>query len=95
MTGISTLSLPLMKTIQDETWLYAGVSGERLNLIRSGQIDLHDAFAEPEAKSLVQVTVPYDDHAPLRAVYIQPSQVPEDMLPEPGERLNLIASLPV
>ena len=33
---------------QNETWLYAGVSEERLNLIRSGAIDLHDAFADPE-----------------------------------------------
>ena len=36
------------KNDEHETWLYVGVSAERLSLIRSGAIDLHDAFAEPE-----------------------------------------------
>ena len=49
-----------------ETWLYAGVSKERLNLIRSGAIDLHDAFADPEDGFLVQARVPYDDRTPLQ-----------------------------
>ena len=46
---------------QHETWLYVEVSVERLNLIRSGTIDLHDAFAYPESDYLFQVRFPYDN----------------------------------
>ena len=41
---------------QHETWLYVEVSLERLNLIRSGTIDLHDAFAYPERDCVFQVS---------------------------------------
>lgn len=72
-----------------EIWLYAGISTERLNLIRSGAIDLHDAFAEPEAGFLLQVIVPYNDPTQLRTETIQPDQISVDMFPTPGERLDL------
>ena len=74
---------------QHEIWLYAGVSTERLNLVRSGAIDLHDAFAKPEGGFLLQATVPYEDQIPLRIEPIQPNPISEDMLPTTGERLDL------
>ena len=74
---------------QHETWLYVGVSEERLNLIRSGAIDLHDAFADPEDGFLVQAIVPYDDRTPFRFEPIQPDQISEDMFPVAGECLDL------
>ena len=74
---------------QHEIWLYAGVSTERLNLVRSGAIDLHDAFADPEGGFLLQSTVPYEDQIPLQVEPIQPNQISEDMLPTTGERLDL------
>ena len=74
---------------QYETWLYAAVSVERLNHIRSGAIDLHDAFADTEDGFLLQVMVPYDDQTPFRPEPIQSNQISEEMLPIPGERLNL------
>ena len=74
---------------QNETWLYAAVSTERLNHIRSGAIDLHDAFAQPEDGSLFQVLVPYHDHTLLQIDSIQPDNISKDMLPIPGERLEL------
>ena len=70
---------------QHETWLYAGVSEERLKLIRSGAIDLHDAFADPEDDYVLQAIVPYDNQTD----FIQPDRITEDMLPIPGERLDL------
>ena len=72
-----------------DTWLYAGVSGERLNLIRSGAIDLHDAFADPEDGHLFQATIPYDTQTEIEIDPILPNQVSEDMFPVPGERLDL------
>ena len=77
------------KNDEHETWLYVGVSAERLSLIRSGAIDLHDAFAEPEDSFLLQEIVPYDDQTQPRMKSIQPDQISEDMLPMPGEYLNL------
>ena len=50
-----------MKMNNMKTWLYVEVSLERLNLIRSGTIDLHDAFAYPEDDCLFQVRFPYDN----------------------------------
>lgn len=81
---------------QHETWLYAGISVERLNHVRSGAIDLHNAFAEPEGGFLLQATVPYDDQTPLQIEHIQPNQISEDMLPTSGECLDIkINALPV
>ena len=74
---------------QYDTWLYAGVSPERLNHIRSGAIDLHDAFADPEDGFLFQVIAPYDNQSQLRIESVQSNQISEDMLPMPGERLDL------
>ena len=75
-----------------ETWLYAGISEERLNLIRSGAIDLHDAFADPEDGFLVQARVPLDNRIPPQIDSIQPDKISKDILPIPGERLNLVIS---
>ena len=73
---------------QNETWLYAEVSTERLNLIRSGLIDLHDAFADTEDGSVLQVRFPYDDQTEPKIESVQSEQISEDMLPIPGECLD-------
>ena len=71
------------------TWLCVAVSTERLNLIRSGKIDLHDAFADSENPDAIQVKVPYEEHASVQTDSIQSNEIPEDMLPLSGERLNI------
>ena len=70
-----------------ETWLYAEVSAERLNSIRSGAIDLHDAFAKTEDGQILQVKFPYDNSLP-ESDSVQSNQISDDMLPEPGECLE-------
>ena len=90
------LAVAADKNDEHETWLYVGVSAERFSLIRSGTIDLHDAFAEPEDSFLLQEIIPYDDQTQPRMEPIQPDQISEDMLPMPGECLDLeIETLPV
>jgi len=71
------------------TWLCTAVSTERLNLIRSGGIDLHDAFADSENPYTIQVRVPYEEHASVQTDSIQSNQIPENMLPMRGECLDL------
>ena len=78
------------------TWLCAAVSTKRLDCIRSGKVDLHDAFAHPESASVVQVKVPYNRHASVQVDFIQSNLIPEDMLPVPGECLDLeIETFPI
>ena len=74
---------------QYETWLYARVSVERLNRIRSGAIDLHNAFADAEDGCLFQVKFPYASSTTPQIESIKANQVSGDMLPLPGECLNL------
>ena len=71
------------------TWLCVAASTERLNLIRSGKIDLHDAFVNSENPYAIQVRVPYEEHASVQTDFIQSNQIPEDMLPMLGECLDL------
>ncbi|MDE0425703.1 MAG: hypothetical protein OXN25_12635 [Candidatus Poribacteria bacterium] len=71
------------------TWLCVAVSIERLNLIRSGKIDLHDAFADSENPYTIQVRVPYAEHASVQKDFIQSNQIPEEMLPLSGECLDI------
>ena len=79
---------------QYSTWLCTAVSTERLNRIRSGKIDLHDAFAHAENTYLIQVKVPYDQYASVQVDFIQSNQISEDMLPTPGESLDLETEMP-
>ncbi len=71
------------------TWLCVAVSVERLNLIRSGAIDLHDAFAHPEDPYVIQVKVPYKPQTSIQTDFIKPNQISGDMLPLSGECLDL------
>ena len=73
---------------QYETWLYARVTIERLNLIRCGKIDLHNAFADSEDGSLLQIGFPYGDQTEPKIESVQSNQISEDMLPIPGECLD-------
>lgn len=74
---------------QDKTWLRVGISNERFNLIRSGGIDLRNAFTEAENDLLFQIRIPHDDPTQSPLEVIQRNQIVEDMLPLPGERLGL------
>lgn len=72
---------------QYETWLYTQVSVDRLNLIESDTIDLHDAFADTEDGSVLQVKFPYDETPPL-AELVKSNEISADMLPDPCECLD-------
>ena len=74
---------------QDKTWLRVGISNERFNLIRSGGIDLRNAFTDNENGYLFRIKVPHDDPTQSSPEVIHPNEIPEDMLPLPGERLGL------
>ena len=71
-----------------ETWLYVGVSPHRFKQIRSGAIDLHDAFSEVEDGIIFQIKMPHNEQIP-ESMPISATQIPDDMLPLPGEFIDL------
>ncbi len=71
-----------------ETWLYVRVSNERLNLIRKGKIDLHDAFACSEDGTVLQVRFPYDKQLVPKIDPVETKQISMELLPIPGECLD-------
>jgi len=73
----------------DTTWLRVGISNERLNLIRSGGIELRNAFTDAENDLLFQIRIPHDDPTQSSPEVIHPNEISEDLLPLPGERLGL------
>ena len=72
-----------------ETWLYVEVSLMRLNLIRSGVVDLHDAFSKPEMGRLLKVMIPHGNSAEFNSEYVTPDQLHSDVFPPGNEYLNL------
>ena len=77
------------KNDQHKTWLRVEISNERFNLIRSGGIDLRNAFTEAENSILLQIRDPQDGATAPSLKVILPNQIADDMLPLPGERLGL------
>ena len=75
-----------------ETWLYAGVSPHRFNHIRSGAIDLHDAFSGVEDGVIFQIQIPHNNGQMPVSTSVSASQISDDMLPLPGECINLETS---
>ncbi len=74
---------------QHKTWLRVGISNERFSLIRSGGIDLRNAFTDNENGYLLRIKVPHDNPTQSSPEVIQSNEISEDMLPLPGERLGL------
>jgi hypothetical protein len=72
-----------------ETWLYASMSHHRFELIRSGEIDLHDVFSETEDGIAFQVQISSDDSTPPSVSHVLSSAIDADMLPIPGEFITL------
>ncbi len=70
------------------TWLYVPMSAGRFAGIRSGQIDLRDAYVTSEDGFVYEVTIPCDDSGD-RAVTISCNNLNENWLPMPGEFLDL------
>ena len=72
-----------------DVWLYVEVSVVRLNLIRSGKIDLFDTFSKPELGRLLKVTIPNNDSTEFSSEFICPTELSEDLLPPVNDCLNI------
>lgn len=74
-----------------ETWLYVSLSQERFQQIRTGIIDLHDAFAHPEDDFVFFVRLFYS-HRSSQITMLNSSDLTNDQLPDKGEFLNIESS---
>ena len=72
-----------------EMWLYTEVSLMRLNLIRSGVVNLHDAFSKPEMGRLLKAMIPHSNSAEFNSEYVTPGQLQNDVFPPISKYLNL------
>jgi hypothetical protein len=73
-----------------ETYLYVSVSRARMNLVRSGYIQLRDVYTQAEDGFVYQITAEYGRAIPgNRLVTIPANQIQEDWLPLADARLDL------
>lgn len=88
------LSVWLDETDSEDTWLYVSVSPQRFAKIRAGQIDLHDAFADPEDGIVLCVTVPKDEPGKAQVTSIPVTEMDTSWPPLAGDFLDVPGSLP-
>ncbi|GEM_PF-813583 len=75
------------ETEEADLWLYVNLSPQRLATIRTGQIDLYDAFRTAENGWVHQVTTYYDDRfSQIKAV--SGDTIDDDWLPKRLQRLS-------
>ena len=59
-SGSIFLAVSIDENDDFETWLYVSMSPNRFRNVRSGAIDLHDAFADAEDGIVYEVRTSYD-----------------------------------
>ncbi|BAZ13386.1 hypothetical protein NIES4071_52250 [Calothrix sp. NIES-4071] len=70
-----------------DLWLYVPVSPKRCQEIRSGEIDLRNAFLKSEDGFVFVVKIFFDNSD--MANYIKSEEIDKDWLPLPGDYLKL------
>lgn len=70
-----------------ENWIYVAVSQSRLEMIRSGGIDLHDAFGKPENNIIFKIRNNFDGDEEITPIFANELSV--ELLPKQGAILNL------
>ena len=92
----SSIFLVILVDEEDDfdTWLYRPISYNRFQQIRSGVIDLHDAFSK-SAEAIFKVQIFYDDERQGYVKQIPVNSIREEWLPLPDERLDIQKAIPL
>ncbi len=93
-TGHFYLAVWIDETEDDNAWLYVPLSFQRLMGLRQGELDLHDAFVQPEDDFVFKVTVPKHGTNQAQVQPIPAEQLDKSWAPLPGDYLDLPDSLP-
>lgn len=75
-------------------WLYVALSPERFAEVRSGEVSLRRAFAEPEDEVALDVVIYADPELPSEVDAVPADRIKEAWLPSSGEYLELQTPLP-
>lgn len=89
-TGHIFLAVWIEETAVFNQWLYVALSEQRFASIRSGKIDLRDAFLKSEEGFVFEVIISRDRSSD-RIQLIYCARLDEDWLPMSGEFLELAA----
>lgn len=73
----------------EEIWIYAPISTKRLEQVRAGIVDLHDAFAQAEDGNVYEVNIPHNSSDEVKVSFLSVDRLTDTMLPLKGERLYL------
>lgn len=93
--GTIYLALWIDETTEADVWLYTSMSRTRFEYIRSGGLELRLAFTEAEDSLVFEVRVPYISSKQATVTPLPVERVSSDVLPLPGEYLQLpTATLP-
>ncbi|MGB1285405.1 MAG: DUF6575 domain-containing protein [Aggregatilineales bacterium] len=76
------------ETETHDSWWYAGISPLRLQQVRSGVIDLYDAFKKTEDSFVLQVKIEHKS-SESHVEFASTDRLSEEQLPTAGERLDL------
>ncbi|MBI1926947.1 hypothetical protein HYR99_22220 [Candidatus Poribacteria bacterium] len=91
-SGSIFLAVSIDENDDFETWLYVSMSPNRFRNVRSGAIDLHDAFADAEDGIVYEVRTSYDVAGEVIVRNIPSHGLSPKILPLPGEFLEEQAS---
>ena len=93
-TGQLYIAVWVEESANANFWLYTPLSPERFATLRQGQIDLHEAFIQPEDIFVFKVTVPKHISQSATAEAIHSENLDTEWAPLPGDYLDLPSSLP-
>ncbi|MGB5961237.1 MAG: DUF6575 domain-containing protein [Coleofasciculaceae cyanobacterium] len=86
-SGQIYLAVWIDETPNSDSWLYVPLSSRRFQYIRSGGIDLHDAFLMAEDNFVFQI-ITFNNDTPAEVTTIPCERLDEDLLPMAGEFLT-------
>ena len=72
-----------------DVWLYAEVTVDYLNLVRSAKVSLHDSFANPEKGRLLKVEFPRNKSVEFNSEFVSPSELSEHILPTVNDYIDI------
>lgn len=86
--GSIFLAVSIAEGDDSETWLYIELSLDRFQSIRSGRMDLHDAFIQVEDAFVYKVLTPFNKEEGVTVECMFIREIPRDILPLSGELDN-------
>lgn len=88
------LAVWIDETDEANIWLYVALSPQRFAKLRAGQLDLHDAFAEPEDGVVLKTVVAKADPHKAQVEPVLASALDASWPPLPGDYLDIPQGLP-